>query len=109
MRSTSDALVRLAPDHRPDDGVCVECIHRPFDNRLPVAQDREAVAYGEDLVEAVRNEEHGHVLRLQAFDDSEQGLDLAGNLFHPAPHLLVLGQNAQVIIAIVNQALGPVS
>ena len=64
---------RLCADRRPD--------------HPPVPQHRDAVGDGVDLVEAMRDVDHRHVMVAQAADDVEEVLDLAvaqrrGGLVH---------------------------
>ena len=59
-------------DHQPDDAVGRRLGDRQLAGELAVAQDRDPIADGEDLLEAVRDVDDRQTARLEPADDLEQ-------------------------------------
>ena len=70
------ALGKLASDHRANEVVGVEPFELAGEDELAVAEDRDALAEREDLLEPVRDEEDGDAGLVQRSGDLEEPVDL---------------------------------
>ena len=75
-RAVESQRLELAPDHQVDQRPLVEVADRAVADDDAVAQDGDPARDGEDLVEAVRDEDDGHAVRCESANGGEEQLDL---------------------------------